>query len=277
MTADVAGVGFARVAAYVAVVRVSARQALIARAEVVGRAAFYLLLLFIFSQLWKTALAGVPVPGAGGRALGPVDLLWYMAATEWALIAVPHVHLEIERDVRTGDVAYQLARPISYVGLKLGEALGQLAVRLVVLGVVGLAGARAFAGAWPADPAGLLLVVPVGVAAGVLGVVFQAAIGVCAFWVQDVSPIYWIWQKLAFVLGGLLLPLELYPGWLRAVAEWTPFPALLARAGRCAIGGFDVAGAMASLGVAAAWLAVAVALLAWLAQRGRRALDVNGG
>jgi hypothetical protein len=26
-----------------------------------------------------------------------------------------------------------------------------------------------------------------------------------AFWLQDISPVYWVWQKLMFVLGGLML------------------------------------------------------------------------
>ena len=52
-----------------------------------------------------------------------------------------------------------------------------------------------------------------------LAVLSTAAIGLSAFWIVDTSPVYWIWQKLAFVLGGLLLPLELYPDWLRALAR----------------------------------------------------------
>jgi ABC-2 type transport system permease protein len=266
-----------RVAAYAAVARIAVRQALVARGEIVGRTCFYVLLLFIFSRLWQTALADVTLVGSHGRPLTPVDLLWYMAATEWALIAVPHVQNEIERDVRSGDIAYQLARPISYVGVRLAEAAGDLAVRLLALGVTGVIAAYGFSGAWPSEPAGLLLAVPCGIAAGVLALVFQAVIGVCAFWVQDVTPLYWVWQKLAFVLGGLLLPLDLYPEWLRSIAEWTPFTALLYRTGRVAIGGWDPAGALAALAWIAGWLVVATVLLVWVTRRGRRILDVNGG
>jgi ABC-type uncharacterized transport system permease subunit len=53
-------------------------------------------------------------------------------------------------------------------------------------------------------------------------------IGLLAFWLQDVSPVYWVWQKLMFVLGGLMLPLDLYPSVVQRAAEFTPFPVLLA-------------------------------------------------
>ena len=39
---------------------------------------------------------------------------------------------------------------------------------------------------------------------------------------------YWVWQKLMFVLGGLMLPLELYPAFVQRAALFTPFPSLLA-------------------------------------------------
>src|SRR5262245_37319895 len=53
-------------------------------------------------------------------------------------------------------------------------------------------------------------------------------IGLLAFWLEDVSPVYWVWQKLLFMLGGLMLPLELYPHVVQRAALFTPFPAMLA-------------------------------------------------
>jgi ABC-2 type transport system permease protein len=68
------------------------------------------------------------------------------------------------------------------------------------------------------------MVAPFGIVASALVTAWYLGIGLLAFWLHDVAPVYWVWQKLMFVLGGLLLPLELYPAFIQRVAAFTPFP-----------------------------------------------------
>jgi ABC-2 type transport system permease protein len=260
-----------RLGKYLAAARVAARQAAVSRVEWIGRAGFYAVLLLIFSRLWTAA-----VGGAAGTPSDARDLLWYLAVTEWVLLSIPTVHLDVERDVRTGDVAYLLPRPMSYLGLRVAEAVGTLCVRLATLAVVGAGLAYLLSGGGPADPRGLAVAALLGPFAGVLAILFQAAIGLAAVWLHDVSPVYWIWQKAAFVLGGLVLPLHLYPEWLQAVARWTPFSPMLYGPGRAAMG-FDPAAAARTAAEIAAWSIAGVLLLRWLSGRAMRVLDVNGG
>ena len=194
------------------------------------------------------------------------------------MLSVPLVFLAIEADVRSGDIACRLVRPVSYVGAQIAEALGETAVRLAVLGPSAflfawlLAGriarrsARAVARAaarrsWRAP----------------CGCCRCGLIGLSAFWIVDTSPMYWIWQKLGFVLGGLLFPLELYPDWLRRIARLSPFPDLFWAPGRTAFGfapGEARGAVRAGTPVGARcsrWL------LFWLSRRARARLTVNGG
>lgn len=263
--------GRARRRKYLAVAGTGLRQGLSEHGELVGRAAFYTVILLIFSRLWAVVIEEDVIPG-----VGPTELLWYLAITEWVMLSVPPIHLDIEADVRSGDIAYRLPRPLSYVGSKLAEAAGDAALRMVTLGSTGAFLAWWMGGGFPADLRGMVLVLPLGVLAVSVGLAFHAAIGLTAFWLQDCSPVYWIWQKLAFVLGGLMLPLEIYPHWLRAIAEWTPFSALMHGPGRLAFG-YDPA----SVGWVAVkllvWSAVSGGILCWVYRRALRVLDVNGG
>ena len=214
---------FARDAAkYAAIARASARRALAERGVLAGRVVFLGVILFIFSRVWDTVLARGEVTVSGA---GKAELIWYLAVTEWCVLSVPLIFLAIESDVRSGDIATRLVRPVSYLGAMLAEAGGETLLRLAVLGPAGALCAYVLAGGWPADPRGLLFALPLGVFATGLALLSTAAIGLSAFWIVDTSPVYWIWQKLAFVLGGLLLPLELYPEWLRVIARFSPFPA----------------------------------------------------
>ena len=254
-----------------AIARTSLRQSLRARAALLGRMAFYAVILLVFSRLWQA------IARSGALAdSGPVELLWYLALTEWILLSVPALHLEIEADVRSGDIAYQLPRPVSYLAATLARSLGELAGRLATLAVAGALLAWALSGALPADLRGLLCALPIGALGAVALLLFHAMIGLGAFWLQDCTPIYWIWQKLAFVLGGLMLPLDIYPGWLRSVAELSPFAALIYAPASLALH-FDAARSLQVAALATFWTLVCLGLLALLYRRALRVLDLNGG
>src|SRR5690606_30324810 len=95
------------------------------------------------------------------------------------------------------------------------------------VGVTAFVLAWTLAGALPGSGFPALAFVPLGLLAVALLVVVGTGVGLTAFWLQDASPVYWVWQKLLFTLGGLILPLALYPDWLAALARWTPFAAAL--------------------------------------------------
>ncbi|NCC71259.1 hypothetical protein EOM09_06780 [bacterium] len=64
-----------------------------------------------------------------------------------------------------------------------------------------------------------------------LGIIVNYLIGfsiaTIAFWVEDATPYHWIYDKLLFILGGLLFPLELLPEFLRNIALNLPTSYLL--------------------------------------------------
>ena len=107
-----------------------------------------------------------------------------------------------------------------------------------------------------------------------LWVLALVAIGLSAFWIVDTSPMYWVWQKLGFVLGGLLFPLELYPGLAAPRSRaLTPFPNLCWAAGRSAFG-FAPREAAALFAEGLVWGALLRrSLLCALSRRARARLD----
>src|SRR5262249_20775858 len=150
-----------------------------------------------FSSIWR-AVAESGAAAGGGRP--PGEMLWYLAVTEWVLMSAPLVQFQIEEDIHRGDVAYQIARPASWLGARVANGLGALAVRAPLLLVVAFITAWTVAGP-PTRPAGLVVAAALGVVATTVVTLFHVGIGVAAFWLGDVAPAYWIWQKLLFVLG----------------------------------------------------------------------------
>ncbi len=255
---------------YWAFARIAAVQAATERGELYGRALFFAAILAVFTALWRAvAEAGMPL------AAEPAQMVWYLAASEWILMSTPARHLEIQEEIRRGDVAYQLSRPVSFPRATLAQCLGTLAVRGPVLGAVAFACAFLFTGTAPSVHA-LLWLVPFGVCASLVLAELYVAMGMMSFWLTDATPLYWVLGKLLFILGGLMLPLELYPSWLQVIARYTPFPYLLAGPA-----GFLLrAPSSSALALGAALVAWAVflgALVELLFWRARRSLQLSGG
>jgi ABC-2 type transport system permease protein len=260
----------AAVAKYVAFGRVAAAQVRHERSDLAGRVVFFAVILGVFSSLWRAAAeAGLPM-GAN-----PKQLLWYLAITEWITLSTPQIHLDLQDTIRRGDVIYRLGRPASFVLGELAAGVGQLAVRLPVLGLAAVVCAAWFTG-WVPSLAALAIVVPFGIAAAMMLTALHVWIGLLAFWLQDVSPVYWVCQKLMFVLGGMMLPLHLYPALVQRFAPLTPFPVLLA-----APASFVLAVPAMSPGALIIRLALwsgAIAIgMRWTFRRATADLMINGG
>jgi ABC-2 type transport system permease protein len=120
------------------------------------------------------------------------------------------------------------------------------------------------------------MVVPFALAAMLLLTALYLCLGLLAFWLQDVSPVFWVCQKLMFVLGGLMLPLSLYPDFVQRLAMLTPFPAMLGGPASFVLGAESI-----DPGVLAAelilWSAVAALAARAIFRRALKELTVNGG
>ena len=260
----------AAIAKYAAFSRVAIAQVRHERSDLAGRVAFFAVILGVFSSLWRAA-------AEAGLSMGadPKQLLWYLAITEWITLSTPQIHLEIQETIRGGDVIYRLGRPASFVLGELARGLGLLAVRLPILGLTAVVCAFWFTG-WVPPPATVATVIPFGIAAAVLLTALHVWIGLLAFWMQDVSPVYWVWQKLLFVLGGMMLPLHLYPDVVQRIAALTPFPVLLAAPASFVFGAGMVApGELAAR--LALWCGVIALGMRWTFTRAAAGLTINGG
>lgn len=256
-------------AKYAAFTRIAASEARRDRGELYGRVVFFAVVLGVFSSLWRaTREAGVVVGD-------PRALVWYLASTEWILLSAPMVHVEIQETVRRGDVVCQLGRPVSYVGAVFAEGLGQLATRAPFLAMTGFLSALAFTG-WIPPAQALAAVAAFGLIASALLMALHLGIGLLAFWIEDVTPVFWVWQKLLFILGGLMLPIGLYPEWMQRLAALTPFPVILAGPASLVLEGAAVAPSVLA-GRLAVWCGLTVAMLWWLYLRAAAKLTINGG
>ncbi len=237
----------------------------------VGLSLFLIICLLIFANLWE-----VIARRGGLTAMNPQELLWYIALNQWVLVAIPRTERVIEREFRSGKLAYLIPRPMSYLGYVFAEGCGEALVHLTVLGIVTYAFTWCLAGAISISGWGLVVALVSGILAAIVGVIFKMIIGLLSFWMHDVDPIAWIWEKALFTLGGLLLPLSAYPyGW-QVVAKYTPFSAILG--GRSALA-LNYSGMIAFelLATLLFWIVFGGVVAALMYRRGLKIITIGGG
>jgi ABC-2 type transport system permease protein len=203
----------------------SARSNIAYFGEVATRAIFLGVILYILLQLWRATYAQTGAQQLGGFTLA--QMLWYLAMTESIILSGPRVAQEVDQDVRTGALAVQLIRPLSYPLYRLWTTLGERLVRFLLNAIVGATIALLFVGPIPLSLAGLWLFVPALLLAFTLDFLGHFLIGLVAFWLEDTSGLMLIYTRITMILGGMLLPLELFPTAWQPVLRALPFASIV--------------------------------------------------
>lgn len=248
---------------------IGARQPLRQPGTLVGFGVFFILPPLVLGMVWKVA-----AEESGGSIVGynAGQLVWYIAMAETAVLTVRNRLIEfIGDDIGSGRITVELQRPISPLGLRLASEFGFMAPRvataLVLATGVGLA-----LGGPPPSRLSLVLALPALLIGLAVNASWQHLFAAASFWVREAKGAWFIYTKLVFVLGGMLLPLEVLPGWLETVAKALPFMAMVYVPSRLAAGFFEPELMVLQL----LWLAIGIVAAHRAFAAGQRHL-MNGG
>ena len=241
--------------------------------ELVGRSLMIIPFMWIFAQLWQVTFAA----NGGGEINGLTlaDTLWYLMMAETIELSRPRIGNNISDAVKDGSIAYVLNRPYNFLLYQFSTSMGETVFRAVMNAVFGSVVIWLLAGP-PPHPVGFLVAIPALFGAWALNYCIAVLIGLAAFVVEDISAFQWILSKLSFILGGLLIPLDFYPGWLQDIARALPFASMVYGPSRLFVD--PSPGLLAStLLMQALWIAGLGLLLVLAYRRGVAVLTVNGG
>lgn len=135
---------------------------------------------------------------------------------------------EVADSIRTGDVVSDLMKPMDFqiywLSRDLGRAVCHWLTRFVPTFVIGaVLFDLALPGAittWMAFFASVNLAILVSFG-------WRFLLNLTAFWLLDVRGINMMAILVLNFFSGLLVPISFFPGWLRGIAEWLPFRAIV--------------------------------------------------
>jgi ABC-2 type transport system permease protein len=210
---------------YWSIAVVSARSNVAYLGEVTSRILFLAIILFIFSRLWTVTYAETHASRLADLTLP--EMLWYFTLAECIILSAPRVAPAVDEDVRTGSLAVQLIRPVSYPGYRLAVALGERCIRFALNLMVGAAVTCWLVGPFNLQLTGVLfclLTLPLAFVIDFLG---NFLVGLFAFWLEDTSGLLLIYSRFTMILGGMLMPIELFPAAMKPLINALPFSALI--------------------------------------------------
>ncbi len=231
--------------------------------------------------LLKVAVLLAAVRASGGKLNG-YDV-GTMSAYIWlsqGLLGSLNLHgrTEIGERIKNGDVAVDFLRPLDVHLASVTTEVGRSLFALIPRGLPTVAiGTLAVGMTMPHSIVPYLL----GAVSLLLGIVVSATtvylVAACGFWLVETRGLSILYMVVSGFLAGLFVPIQLFPGWLHAVASATPFPSMLMYPVDVLSGRVTGAASFGLVALQVLWLVVTVAAGQAATRAGRRRLEVQGG
>lgn len=240
-----------------------------------SRNMFFVLIIFIYMMLWKTIYNQKGVAVMAGLSLNA--MIWYLVFTEMVTLSRTELHVQVNEDVKSGNIAYLLNKPYNYVLYCFSYFVGEIGMRLMTNGILGTMIGLIFAGALESFS---FVNLPLIILSLLMGCAINFFIYLClaltSFWIEENSAFFWIYSKLVFTLGGMLIPIELFPDWLQSIARNLPFAYVTYVPARLAVD-FSMGAFLRQFPIQLLYLAVFFGIAMMMYREGAKNLNVNGG
>jgi ABC-2 type transport system permease protein len=254
-------------------IRITARQFVAFRMNLVFTALVFMIQLYVTRSVWEAVYAGrSEVDGVSAQTLLVYLTIaalggWFLPnATAWS----------IQERVLSGDIALDLVRPFNFLkqvfALDVGDAWGAAPTLVVFVPAALLVGAL--------DPPSLVngVLYLVSFALGFLvSSLIGMHIGLLAFWLQQVNGIRVIVALSSGFLSGALVPLWLMPDGVRLVFQFLPFQALAFLPASIYSGQVSGQDALEPLAIQTLWVGILLVTVRWIWARAQDRIVIHGG
>jgi ABC-2 type transport system permease protein len=258
---------------YWAIFQITLLNSLAYPGELIGRSLMIVPFMWIFYQLWSVTFHASGTDAINGMTL--YSTMWYLMMAETIELSRPALARTISENVKDGSIAYILNKPYSFLLYQFSNSMGETMFRALMNAIFGSAMIWWLVGPPPATLGWAFAFIAI-LGTWVLNFCITCLIGLSAFLVEDVSAFMWIYQKLVFILGGFLIPLDFYPGWLQTIAKALPFAAMVYGPSKLLVSpSFALFGQVMLM--QGAWILALGTVLIVSFRRGMTYLTVNGG
>lgn len=186
------------------------------------------------------------------------------------------IYKNIMDEVKSGNVEMFINKPVNYLFFNFCKVIGQGLFSFLIISIVGSILMCIFVGI-PSLNLGVFI--PTLIISFILGqilcLLIYSVVGVFAFFIQDVRPVYWIVDKFVMILGGSYLPVSMFPLFMKYMAYLSPFGAINFSTS-CVLPSWDNE-FIYRIGLQIIWIIVFCFALSYFYRKALKKSMVNGG
>jgi ABC-type uncharacterized transport system, permease component len=235
----------------------------------------YFMMIFIFLNLWQYIYSDSSEL-INGYSMN--QMVWYVIITEvlWYATGGRKLCRKISEDVKSGNIAYNINKPYSYIGYSLSSHMSEAilkgilySIAGVVIGLILLDPIKDFSLiAIPFITISMLLAI-------IINTLFVICIGLVSFWIEDSGPFYWVYSKLILVFGTLF-PVEYFPSIVRPFLMLSPVYVTTYGPAKLFVD-FSFTNLLVIILAQIIYLVIVLLLATFIYRKGVKRLNVNGG
>lgn len=202
---------------YLSLFLIQAKNILSNKVSIFSGCFMLMIILLVYNQLW------VVVGSDSNQTFLNSQFIWYLLLGEIIILATPRIERIIEDDIKSGNLAYFISKPISFFTMRFVEGIASLSIlwsfMMVTGGLFVFLITPSLPFVWYHFPIIALNIF----LSCIINILLVTALGFSALWLTDIRVIAMAFHRLAFIFGGAVLPLSIYPEWFVNIAKFTPF------------------------------------------------------
>jgi ABC-2 type transport system permease protein len=241
--------------------------------DFLARSFMIVLFMWIFAQLWGTTFETSGANSISGLTLR--DTMWYLMIAETIVLSQPLISTSISESVKDGSIAYFLSKPYNFIFYQMSVNFGDSLLLLATNALAGGAVVWAMVGP-PPDIGGWAMTLFTIFLALMINFCMNAMIGMLAFVTEEINAFQWIYTKFVLILGGVLIPLDFFPPWLKSISLVMPFAHMTYGPARLFVEP-EVSRFVELVSLQLIWLAILGISLSLMFRKATSWLVINGG
>lgn len=228
----------------------------------------------IYLVIWTTVArqAGGSVAGLSVGNLAAYYIVWTLVRN-MNIVFTPYGW---ERRIRSGEMSGALLRPIHPIHHDIAYFAGWKFVVILFWIPIAVVLSLVFRPTLDPDVAQIVVFVIAIWAAFLIRTLFLWVLGMVSFWTTRVGALYQLYFAVELLLSGRLVPLQIMPGWVRALAHFLPFASTFGFPIQALTGPISTAALWSGLAEQFGWIGIGSLLVAVVWKRAVRRYTAVG-